>query len=163
MMTMLKARLTQEITRTVIWGQVLVPVAQTGRLLRGGSERVALKMEKVVESMDRTMREQEKLTPRRTILARRTRVLIFWSVISQWFSGRCLEAAYQIFRLLDLRLLLLLLQKLLFSKCWAQRVQQPSSRTGSFQRRLQWGIIRRPKRCMLFDGVVVRDIAKSYV
>jgi hypothetical protein len=34
-------------------------------------------MEKVVLSIDRTISEQEKLTPRRTILAKRTRVFTF--------------------------------------------------------------------------------------
>jgi len=68
----------QEMQMRVICGQVDWPRAQTGRLLRGGSILVALKIEKVVESIERTMREQLKLTPRRKNLATRTRVLTFW-------------------------------------------------------------------------------------
>lgn len=47
-------------------------------VLRGGSVLVALKIEKVVESIARTIREQLKFVPRRHILAIRTLVLIFW-------------------------------------------------------------------------------------
>ena len=79
MTTTEKTRETMEMARTVYWGQVLVVVAQAGRLLRGGRWRVALKMVKVVLSMERTMSEQEKLVQRRTILAMRTRVFTFWS------------------------------------------------------------------------------------
>ena len=71
------ARETQEMTSRTIWGVVDVPVAQAGRLFRGGIAFVALKIENVVLSMERTISEHEKLTPRNTILAIRTRVLIF--------------------------------------------------------------------------------------
>jgi len=71
------ARETQEMTSKTIWGVVDVPVAQTGRLFRAGSAFVALNIENVVLSMERTISEHEKLTPRNTILAIRTRVLIF--------------------------------------------------------------------------------------
>lgn len=63
-----------------IWGQVLVLSAHGGRPLRGDRVLVALKMENEVASMERTMREQAKLTPRRKIFANRTRTLIFWLV-----------------------------------------------------------------------------------
>lgn len=61
----------------MIWGVGDEPEAQTGRLFRGGIAFVALKIEKVVLSMERTISEHEKLTPRNTILAIRTRVLTF--------------------------------------------------------------------------------------
>ena len=55
----------------------------------------ALKIVRDVESMDRTMRLQLKLTPRRAILAIRTRVFTFrsfafcFSVLSSCFSSTC--------------------------------------------------------------------------
>jgi hypothetical protein len=69
---------TQEIERSTFWGQVWVVGAQAGRLFRGGSDLVALKIENVVESMARTMRLHEKLTPRMINFAIRTRFLDFW-------------------------------------------------------------------------------------
>ena len=71
------ARETQEMTSRMIWGVGELPEAQTGRLFRDGIDFVALKIEKVVLSMERTISEHEKLTPRNTILAIRTRVLTF--------------------------------------------------------------------------------------
>ena len=76
-MNTLNARETQEMHRRAIWGHGLVPAAHGGRLLRGGIALVALKMLKVVESMERTISEQEKFVPRSSIFAMRTRVLIF--------------------------------------------------------------------------------------
>lgn len=68
---------TQEMTSRVICGQVCWPLAQAGKLLRFGSSLVALKIEKVVLSMESTISEQVKLVPRRKNLATRTRVLTF--------------------------------------------------------------------------------------
>lgn len=61
-----------------ICGHVDVPAAQGGRPLRGGNFFVALKMENVVASMERTMRLQLKLTPRSIIFASRTLVFTFY-------------------------------------------------------------------------------------
>ena len=72
-----KRREMQEMTSKMICGHGLVVLAQAGRLFRAGIDFVALKMVNVVLSMDKTISEQEKLTPRSTILAMRTRVLIF--------------------------------------------------------------------------------------
>jgi hypothetical protein len=73
-----KTRETQEMISKAICGQGLVVVAQAGRLFRGGIDFVVLKIVKVVLSIERTISEHEKLTLRSTILAMRTRVLIFW-------------------------------------------------------------------------------------
>ena len=59
--------------------------AHAGRLLRGGSVFVALKMAKADATMERTIRLQAKLMPRRKILASLTRTFIFW--MSQWGLG----------------------------------------------------------------------------
>jgi len=67
----------QAITRRVICGQIFVAGAQGGRLFRAGRSFVALKIEKVVLSMERTMKEQAKFVLRRRILATRTRTLTF--------------------------------------------------------------------------------------
>jgi len=70
-----------------------VPAAHGGRLFRAGICFVALNMENVVASMERTMREQLKLTPRRKNLAILTLVLDFrssscsFSVLSSAFSN----------------------------------------------------------------------------
>lgn len=70
-----------------------MPAAHGGRLFRAGIFFVALKMENVVASMDRTIREQLKLTPRRKNLAILTLVLDFrscscsFSVLSSAFSN----------------------------------------------------------------------------
>lgn len=61
----------------VICGHVFWLGAQAGRLLLKGSDLVVLKIVKVVESIDKTMRLQLKFVTRRHILAIRTRVLIF--------------------------------------------------------------------------------------
>ena len=53
-----------------------MPSAQGGRLLRVGSDLVALKIVKVVASIESTIREQAKFMLRRKSLAARTRVLI---------------------------------------------------------------------------------------
>jgi hypothetical protein len=68
----------QAMTRSVICGQIFVEGAQGGRLLRAGRSLVALKMEKVELSMERTMKEQAKFVLRRRILAMRTRTLTFY-------------------------------------------------------------------------------------
>lgn len=76
------ARDTQAITSTVICGHVFCPIAHGGNLFeltrRGGRDFVALKMVNVALSIERTMSEQEKLTPRRKNFAMRTRVLILY-------------------------------------------------------------------------------------
>lgn len=76
------ARETQAIERTSFWGHVLVFSAQDGILLWLGSALVALKIAKEADTMERMMREQLKLTPRRANLANRTRALIFYRFIS---------------------------------------------------------------------------------
>lgn len=68
---------TQAIASTSFCGHVLVSSAHADVLDWLGRDLVALKMEKVVESMARMMSEQLKLTPRRANLAILTRVLIF--------------------------------------------------------------------------------------
>lgn len=75
----------QEVTNTTICGQVFVPSAHAGRLLRVGKTLVALKMEKVIESMERTIRLQLKFTPLSTNFAIRTLVLIFCTIVSYLF------------------------------------------------------------------------------
>lgn len=77
---MTKMDMTREMQAMVsrrIWGQVLVLLAHGGRPLRGARVLVALKMANAVAIMERTIREQAKLTPRRKIFASRTRTLIF--------------------------------------------------------------------------------------
>ena len=59
------------------WGQILVLSAHGGRPFLGVRVLVALKMAKAVATMDRTIRLQAKLMPRRKIFASRTRTLIF--------------------------------------------------------------------------------------
>jgi hypothetical protein len=59
-----------------------VPAAHGGRLFRKGSVLVALNMEKVIESMERTMRLQLKLTPLSRNFAMRTLVFIFCALVS---------------------------------------------------------------------------------
>ncbi len=71
------ARETQAMQSRVTCGHIWCPNAQGGNLFRGGMAFVALNMEKVVESMDKTMRLQLKLTPRRANFAIRTRILTF--------------------------------------------------------------------------------------
>ena len=88
-----QAKDTHEIVSKVICGHFCVPCAQTGKLPRLGMPLEALKMLKVVDNIDRTMRLQLKLVPRRAIFAIRTRVLIFkslalaFSVDSSCFSN----------------------------------------------------------------------------
>ena len=67
----------QAIDRSRAWGQTLVLSAHAGRLFRRGRFFVAWKMEKTVASMERTIRLQAKLMPRRKIFAMRTRTLTF--------------------------------------------------------------------------------------
>lgn len=57
-------------------------LAHAGILLWSGRILVALKMANEAESMDRMMREQLKLTPRRANLAILTRVLILYKLVS---------------------------------------------------------------------------------
>jgi hypothetical protein len=59
-----------------------VPTAQAGRLFLGGRALVALKIEKVIESMERTIRLQLKFTPRRKNFAIRTLVFIFCGIVN---------------------------------------------------------------------------------
>ena len=73
----------EAMTRRVICGHVFVPAAHGGRLFRVGSAFVALKIEKTVASMERTIRLQAKLIPRRKILAIRTRTFTFCLFVSQ--------------------------------------------------------------------------------
>jgi hypothetical protein len=68
----------QAMMSRVSCGQIFVPTAQAGRPFRVGRALVALKMEKVVLSMDITMKEQARLVERRRNLAMRTRVLTFY-------------------------------------------------------------------------------------
>ena len=77
-MKMAKTKLMHAMTSRRICGHGLVPEAQALREERGGSAFVALKIVKVAVNIESTIREQEKLTPRRTILAMRTRILTFW-------------------------------------------------------------------------------------
>src|SRR6187551_3235325 len=79
---------THAIERRVIWGQICWFGAHGGRPLRGGRERVVLKIVKTVESMARTMSEQLKLTPLRKNLATRTRFLTFYETISDHLRPR---------------------------------------------------------------------------
>ena len=67
----------QEMVRRVTCGQILVFGAQAGRAFLDGSALVVLKMANVLDTIDRMIKLQLKLTPRRSILAIRTRVLIF--------------------------------------------------------------------------------------
>ena len=58
------------------WGQIFWFSAHGGRLLRGGSAFVALKMVKVADNIEIMISAHEKLMPRRKNLAIRTRALI---------------------------------------------------------------------------------------
>jgi hypothetical protein len=72
---------TQAMDRTTTWGQILVFSAHGGRLFRDGRVFVALKMANAVATMERTIRLQAKLMPRRKILAMRTRTLTFYIML----------------------------------------------------------------------------------
>jgi hypothetical protein len=72
----------QAMTSSRICGHGLELADQAGRPFRAGRCLVALKMVKVVAMRARTIREQEKLTPRSIILAIRTRVLTFCSELA---------------------------------------------------------------------------------
>ena len=72
------ASMTDAIEMSKTWGQIFWFSAHGGRLLRGGSDFVALKIVKVADSMEMMMSAHEKLMPRRKNLAIRTRALIFW-------------------------------------------------------------------------------------
>lgn len=67
----------QAMVRRRICGQVLVFSAHGGRLFRFGRAFVAWKIASAVASMDRTIRLQAKLMPRRKIFAILTRTLTF--------------------------------------------------------------------------------------
>jgi hypothetical protein len=69
------------------WGQILVLSAHGGRLYRGARVLVALKMANAVAIMERTMNEQAKLTPRRSIFANRTSTLILYFPLVAGRSG----------------------------------------------------------------------------
>ena len=68
---------TQAMHKRVICGHVFCLVAHGGEPPLGGNAFDELNIVKVAESMDKTMRLQLKLTPRKAILAIRTRVLTF--------------------------------------------------------------------------------------
>ena len=72
----------QAMTKRRIWGQVLVFSAHGGRLFRLGSAFVAWKTASAVASMERTMRLQAKLIPRRKIFAILTRTLTFYFLLA---------------------------------------------------------------------------------
>src|SRR5690242_13970113 len=76
----------QAMVRRRIWGQVLVLSAQGGRLLRFGSDFVAWKMASAVAIMERTMRLQAKLMPRRKIFAILTRTLTFYLLSVSYYD-----------------------------------------------------------------------------
>jgi hypothetical protein len=78
-----KIREIQEMARRATCAHGFEFVAHGGRLFRGGMDLVSLKMAKVVESMERTIKLQLKLTPRRNIFAARTRNLTFCRQLSQ--------------------------------------------------------------------------------
>lgn len=69
-------------TKSRICGHGLELADQAGRPLRAGRDLVALKIMKVVAIRARTIKEQEKLTPRSIIFAMRTRVLTFYRGVS---------------------------------------------------------------------------------
>lgn len=71
------ASMTDAIEISKTWGQIFWFSAHGGKLFRGGSDFVALKIVKVADSMEMMMSAQEKLMPRRKNLAIRTRALIF--------------------------------------------------------------------------------------
>src|SRR4051812_30255255 len=105
-------------TRITNCGHVCVFFAQGGRLFRGASCLVALKMWKVVAIIARTIRLQLKLTPRSTNLAILTLTLIFCKVVNKAQITNHVDT-YQILRLLLFCDLLVLLQHLLFPESWA--------------------------------------------
>ena len=71
--------------KSKICGHGLELADHAGRPFRGGRALVALKIINVVETKARTIKEQEKLTPRSHILAIRTRVLTFCIRVSIGF------------------------------------------------------------------------------
>lgn len=68
----------QAMTRSTICGQGLVFDDHAVKPPRDGRFLVALKIVKVAASMERTIKLQLKLMPRRKNFATRTRNLIFW-------------------------------------------------------------------------------------
>lgn len=72
------ASIMDAMVRSMTCGQIFWFSAHGGRLLRGGSDLVALKIVKVAESIEIMIRAHEKLIPRRKNLAIRTRALIFY-------------------------------------------------------------------------------------
>ena len=122
---------TQAIDSMVIWGQICCLGAQAVAVPLADRPLVALNIVKVEESIARTIRLQLKLTPRKHILAMRTRVLIFYStsVIVRSPPKAC---AYQVLRIRLLCVSLMLFQYLFFLECRTQRVQ-PSRRSGRLQ------------------------------
>jgi len=111
-----------------------VPEAHAGRLFLVGKALVALKIEKVIESIESTMRLQLKFTPRRKNFAIRTLVLIFCG--QMLVMPTILEidfTTYQISRLFLLGQLLMFLQDLFLSEGGAQRIiDLPSRRPWGF-------------------------------
>jgi hypothetical protein len=67
----------------------LVFSAHGGRLFRGASVFVALKMANAVATMESTIRLQAKLMPRRKILAIRTRTLTFYRLLEVNLKDYC--------------------------------------------------------------------------
>ena len=100
-----------------------VPEAQAGRLFRAGIAFVALNIEKVVLSMERTISEHEKLTPRNTIFGHPDSCLDFLlEFVSNWAILQP-KSTIQVLRLLNFCLPLLFLQDLFFSKCRTKWVE----------------------------------------
>lgn len=134
---------------------------------------MALKMVKVADSMDRTISEQEKLTPRRKNLAIRTRAFTFCIDVSVDLKGLSDRfGAYQICCLLLFCERLLLLQSVFFFKSWAEDVSKISWwSTRRLHSAFQWAL----ERLVLHSWVVIVvgighlhrlmlvDIAKAHV
>lgn len=144
-----------------------MPLAQGGRLFRGARCLDALNIEKVVAIMASTIRLQLKFTPLSTNLAIRTLVLIFYASVSLG-EVVLIRATYQVFHLLLLCRRFMLLQHLLFSKCWAERVVDLSSRCAWYphstlqrrsrcERNLDWNTLGLPR------AVILRDVAEAYI
>jgi hypothetical protein len=93
--------------------------AHGGRLFRGARVFVALKTANAVATMERTIRLQAKLMPRRKILAIRTRTLTFYSMLDM-AEEPIAGCTYQILGLLLIGRCFMLLELLLFSEGRAQ-------------------------------------------
>jgi hypothetical protein len=150
------------------WGQIFWLSCHGVKPLRLGRCFVALKMEKAVASMERTIRLQAKLIPRRNIFATRTRSLTFCSLSVDCFST-CENETYQIFLLLLVCRLFPLLEDLLFPEGRAEDHRLCAGGPWRCARRLQcapqWGLWRRrrkvlPVGLLHLDGL---DVAEAHV